>query len=158
MNTRTSCRIGGLALLVSAIAACQPSDSSCVIGPCGTTGANGRIPVIAGFPSARAFSGVGRLAPGDTITLFAVRIGPAEDPCVGSDTVKNNVQWGVSNPTAATITPLPNAGVLVRASAQGTFQMLMREGGTGALSADVDVKTVYTCPAGLTISNIGVAP
>ena len=158
MDTRTTYRIAVLALLVSVVAACEPSDSGCVIGPCDTTGGNGRIPVVAGFPSARAFSGVGRLAPGDTMTLHAIRIGTGDDPCIGADTVKTNVQWGVSNPTAATITPLPNGGVLVRASAQGTFQMLMREGGTGALSSDVDAKIVYTCPAGLTIANIGVAP
>jgi len=157
VDTRTTYRVAVLALLASAIAACEPSDD-CVAGPCDATGGNGRTPVVAGFPSARAFSGVGRLAPGDTMTLYAVRVGSAENPCVGSDTVKSNVQWGVSNPTAATVTPLPNGGVLVRAAAQGTFQMLMREGGTGAPSADVDTKTMYTCPAGLTITNIGVAP
>ena len=92
------------------------------------------------------------------MTLHAIRVGGAEDPCVGADTLKTNVQWGVSNPSAATITPLPNGAVLVRAEAQGTFQMLMREGGSGALSATVDNKIVFTCPANLTISSIGVAP
>jgi hypothetical protein len=34
----------------------------------------------------------------------------------------------------------------------------MREGGGGALSAMVDNQVVFTCPANLTISSIGVAP
>jgi hypothetical protein len=147
-------------MIVGTITACEVGSSrDCgAMGPCGGPAGSGRVPVVAGFPSARAFSGVGRLAPGDTMTLHAIRIGGAEDPCVGADTLKTNVEWGVSNPLAATITVLPNGGVLVRAAAQGTFQMLMREGGTGALSATVDNKIVYTCPAGLSISTIGVAP
>ena len=36
--------------------------------------------------------------------------------------------------------------------------MLMREGGAAALSATADTKIVFTCPANLTISSIGVAP
>ena len=76
-------------------------------------------PVVAGFPSARAFSGVGRLASGDTMTLYAIRVGGAENPCVGADTVRFGVQWDVSNPSVATITPLPNGSVLVRAQAAG---------------------------------------
>jgi hypothetical protein len=101
---------------------------------------------------------VGRLAPGDTMTLHAIRVGGADNPCVAPDTLKSDVQWGVSNTSAATITPLPNGSVLVRAEAQGTFQMLMREGGAGTLSASSDTKIVFTCPANLTISSVGVAP
>ena len=158
MNARMRCCGALLPLIAASITGCEVGGGrDCgAMGPCGGLGA--RLPVVAGFPSTRAFSGVGRLAPGDTMTLHAIRIGGAEDPCVGVDTLKTNVQWGVSNPSAATITSLPNGGVLVRAEAQGTFQMLMREGGSGALSATVDNKIVFTCPANLTISNIGVAP
>jgi hypothetical protein len=155
MITRTAVL---LSMTAFSVACDSGSTSGCVIGPCDTSGGNSRIPVVAGFPSARAFAGVGRLAPGDTMTLYAIRIGRADNPCVGPDTVRSNVQWGVSNSTAAAVTPLPDGGVLVRASAQGTFQMLMREGGTDPLSADFDAKIVFTCPAGLTISSIGVAP
>jgi hypothetical protein len=140
-------------------AACDSgSTSGCVIGPCDTTGGDTPIPVVAGFPSARAFSGVGRLAPGDEVTFYAIRIRPRDDPCVGADTLRANVQWGVSNPTAATVTPLSDGGVRVRAVAQGTFQVFMREGGSGPLSTSFDTKIVFSCPAGLTISNIGVSP
>ena len=128
------------------------------MGGCIPTEGSDDVPVVAGFPSARAFSGVGRLAPGDTVTLYAIRLGGGDNPCVGTDTVRSGVQWGVSNPSAATITVLANGGVLVRAQAQGTFQMLMREGGSGALSASADSKIVFTCPANLTIFSIGVAP
>ena len=147
-------------LIAASMTACDAGGGQdCgVMGGCGPTGGSGRAPVIAGFPSARAFSGVGRLAPGDTMTLHAIRVGGADNPCVGPDTLKSDVQWGVSNPSAATITPLPNGAVFVRATAQGTFQMLMREGGVGTLSASTDVKIVFTCPANLTISSIGVAP
>jgi hypothetical protein len=118
-----------LALLVSVIAACEASDS-CVVGPC-VTGGDARTPVVAGFPSARAFSGVGRLAPGDTMSLYAIRIGRADDPCVGLDTVKTNVQWGASNPTVASITTLPNGGMLLRALAQGSFPDVDAQRGHG---------------------------
>ena len=154
-------RRAATALLTAAsITACEVGGGRdcAATGGCGPTGASPRVPVVAGFPSARAFSGVGRLAAGDTMTLYAIRVGGADNPCVGADTVKSGVQWDVSNPTVATITPLPDGSVLVRAQAQGTFQMLMREGGTGALSASADVQIVFTCPANLTISNIGVAP
>jgi len=138
-------------------AACD-SGSDCVAGPCDSTGANGPAPVIAGFPSARAFAGVGRLAPGDSITLYAIRVASPQDPCVGADTLRSNVRWGVSNPAAATVTPLSDGGVRVRAVAAGNFEMLMREGESGAPSAALDAKIVFTCPAGLTISSIGVSP
>jgi hypothetical protein len=148
-----------LSLIACALTACDSgSTSGCVIGPCDTTGGSSATPVVAGFPSERAFSGVGRLAPGDSITLYAVAVKRGEDPCVGRDTLRSNVQWGVSNPIAATITPLSDGGVRVRAVAQGTFEMLMREGGSGALSTTFDSKIVFTCPANLTIVNIGVAP
>ena len=117
-------------LIAASLAACESgSTSGCVIGPCDTTGGDSRTPVVAGFPTARVFAGVGRMAVGDEVTLHVSRIGRAEDPCTGVDTVKTNVQWGVSNPGVATITPLSDGGVVVRAAAQGTFQMLMREGG-----------------------------
>jgi len=147
-------------LTAASIAACEVGGGrDCgAMGGCGPTGASSRVPVVAGFPSARAFSGVGRLAPGDTMTLYAIRVGGGENPCVGADTVRSGVQWDVSNRTVAAITPLPDGSVLVRAQAQGTFQMLMREGGSGALSASADAQVVFTCPANLTIANIGVAP
>jgi hypothetical protein len=149
-----------LILFAASMTACDAGgESDCgVAGGCPPTGASGREPVVAGFPSARAFSGVGRLAAGDTMTLYAIRVGDGDNPCVGVDTLKANVRWGVSNPSIATITPLPNGGVFVRAEAQGTFQMLMREGGIEALSASADVQVVFTCPADLTIASIGVAP
>ena len=147
-------------LIAASISACEVGGGrDCgAMGGCDPTGGSRRVPVVAGFPSTRAFSGVGRLAAGDTMTLYAIRVGGGDNPCVGADTLKSDVQWGVSNPSTATITPLPNGSVLVRAQAQGTFQMLMREGGTGALSASADVQIVFTCPANLTISSIGVAP
>ena len=148
-----------LSLIACALTACDAgSTSGCVIGPCDTTGDGSATPVVVGFPSERAFSGVGRLVPGDSITLYAIDVGRGEDPCAGRDTLRSNVQWGVSNPIAATITPLPDGGVRVRTVAQGTFEMLMREGGSGALSTMLDTKIVFTCPANLTIVNIGVAP
>jgi hypothetical protein len=160
LTERLRLRSALLLLSVASVTACEiGGGQNCgALGGCGPTGGSGRVPVVAGFPSTRAFSGVGRLAPGDTMTLHAIRVGGADNPCVGPDTLKSDVQWGVSNPSAATITPLPNGSVLVRAQAQGTFQILMREGGAGALSATVDNKIVFTCPANLTISSIGVAP
>lgn len=154
------CHISLLPLMAASIIACEVADGSdCgTTGGCALTGGSRRVPVVVGFPSARAFSGVGRLAAGDTMTLYAIRVGSGDNPCVGADTLKTDVQWGVSNPSVATITSLPNGSVLVRALAQGTFQMLMREGGTGALSASTDLQVVFTCPANLTISSIGVAP
>ena len=156
------CRMSLLPVIAASITACEVGggrDCGAIgAGGCGPTGAGSRVAVISGFPSTRAFSGVGRLAPGDTMTLHAIRVGGADNPCVGPDTLKSDVQWGVSNPAAATITTLPNGAVFVRAEAQGTFQMLMREGGAGALSPSADIKIVYTCPANLTISSIGVAP
>ena len=154
------CRISLLPLMAASIIACEVADGS-DCGPtsgCVLTGGSPREPGVAGFPSARAFSGGGRLAAGDTMTLYAIRVSGGDNPCVGADTLKTDVQWGVSNPSVATITSLPNGSVLVRAQAQGTFQMLMREGGTGALSPSADLKVVFTCPANLTISSIGVAP
>jgi hypothetical protein len=147
-------------VIAASITACEVGGGrDCgAMGGCEPTGGGGDAPVVAGFPSAWAFSGVGRLAPGDTMTLYAIRVGGGDNPCVGPDTLRSNVQWGVSNPSAATITVLPNGGVLVRARAQGTFQMLMREGGSGALSASTDAAVVFTCPANLTIFSIGVAP
>ena len=149
-----------LALLVAvgSIACDSGGTSGCVIGPCDTTGGSGTIPVVAGFPSARAFSGVGRLAPGDSITLYAIRVGKTEEPCVGKDTLRSNVNWGVSNPAVATFTPLIDGGVRVRMVGQGNFQMLMREGGVGPPSTLFDTMIVYTCPAGLSIVSIAVAP
>ena len=150
-----------LALLIScSTIACEIGGGrDCgAMGGCGPTGGAGRAPVVAGFPSTWAFAGVGRMTPGDTMTLHAIRVGGAENPCVGADTLRSNVQWGVSNPLAATITPLSNGSVLVRAQSQGTFQILMREGEPDALSASSDSKIVFTCPANLTISSIGVAP
>lgn len=154
------CRISLLVLLAASMTACVVGDErDCgVAGGCNPTGGSRREPVVAGFPSARAFSGVGRLAAGDTVTLYAIRVGGGDNPCVGADTLKTDVQWGVSNPSVATITLLPNGSVLVRAQAQGTFQMLMREGGSGALSPSADLQVIFTCPASLTISSIGVAP
>lgn len=157
VRIRVSSRSALLALLAVLVAGCESSSSGCVIGPCDTTGGDSRIPVVAGFPSARVFAGVGRLATGDTVTFHAVRIGRAEDPCTGTDTLKTNVLWGVSNPAVATITVLPDGGVRVRAVAQGTFQMLMREGGTDPLTG-FDVKNVFPCPTGFSFSSIGVAP
>src|SRR5215203_2249026 len=125
-----------LSIWTSIVSCDSGSASDCLIGPCTAGGGDGRSLVIAGFPSARAFSGVGRLAPGDTFTLHAIRIGPGDEPCVGPDTARVNVQWGVSNSTAAAFTPLSDGGVRVRALAQGNFQMLMREGATGAPSVD----------------------
>jgi hypothetical protein len=146
-------------VIVTALVACESgSTSGCVIGPCDTTGGDSRTPVVAGFPGARVFAGVGRLAVGDEVTLHAIRIGRAEDPCTGADTLKTNVQWGVSNSAVATITPLSDGGVRVRAVSQGTFQMLMREGGSGALSPSFDTKIVFPCPAGSSFSSIGVSP
>ena len=142
----TACEIGG------------GRDCGALGGGCGPTGGSGRAPVVAGFPSARAFAGVGRLNRGDTMTLRAIRVGGAENPCVGADTLKSDVRWGVSNPSAATATPLPDGGVLVRAVGPGNFQMLMREGGLDAPSESSDLKVVTTCPANVTISSIGVAP
>jgi hypothetical protein len=72
--------------------------------------------------------------------------------------MRTNVQWGVSNPTVATFTPLSDDGVRVRAAAQGTFELLMREGGSGPPSPLFDTKIVYTCSAGLSIVDIGVSP
>jgi hypothetical protein len=145
--------------LLIALAACESgSTSGCVIGPRDTTGGDSRTPVVSGFPTARVFAGVGRLAVGDEVMLYAVRIGRAEDPCAGADTVKTNVQWGVSNPGVATITPLSDGGVRVRAAAQGAFQMLMREGGSGPLSPSFDTKIVFACPSGSSFSCIGVSP
>jgi len=147
-----------LLLIVGVISACESgSTGGCVIGPCDTSGGNTPLPVITGFPSDRAFSGVGRIAPGDTVTLYAIRIRVGDDPCAAVDTLRTNVQWGVSNPTAATVTPLPDGGVRVRGVAQGIFQMLMREGG-GTPSTAFDSKIVFTCPTSLTISTIGVSP
>jgi hypothetical protein len=147
------------ALLIVVLAACESgSTSGCVIGPCDTTGGDSRTPVVSGFPTARVFAGVGRLAVGDEVTLYAVRIGRAEDPCAGADTVKTNVQWGVSNSGVATITPLSDGGVRVHAAAQGTFQMLMREGGSGPLSSSFDTKIVFACPSGSSFASIGVSP
>ena len=147
------------ALIAVLLAACDSgSTSACVVGPCDSTGGSGPVPVIVGFPSARAFAGVGRLDPGDSITLHAIRVGSTESPCVGADTLRSNVQWGVSNPVAATVTPLPDGGARVRAVAAGNFQMLMREAESGAPSAATDTRIVFTCPAGLTISSIGVSP
>jgi hypothetical protein len=147
-----------LALICVALAACGAGDAGgCVSGPC-TTGGDGAVPVVAGFPSARAFSGVGRLAPDDSITLYAIRVGRTEEPCAGKDTLRSNVNWGVSNPAVATVTPLTDGGVRVRMLGQGTFQMLMREGGVGPPSPLFDTMIVYTCPAGLSIVSIAVAP
>ena len=148
-----------LSALVALVAACDSgSASDCVAGPCDAPDGNAPVPVIAGFPSAGAFAGVGRMAPGDTITLHAIRVGSGVDPCAASDTLRSNVQWGVSNPVAATVTPLSDGGVRVRAVAAGNFQMLMREGGSDAPTPALDTKIVFTCPAGLTISSIGVSP
>lgn len=146
-------------LIATSLGACESgSTSGCVIGPCDTSGGDSRIPVVAGFPSARVFAGVGRLAVGDEVTFHAIRIGRAEDPCTGADTLKSNVQWGTSNPAVATVTALSDGGVRVRAVAQGTFQMLMREGGSGPLSPSFDTKIVFPCPTGSSFSSIGVAP
>jgi hypothetical protein len=147
-------------VIAASIAACEVGGGrDCgAEGGCAPTGGGGEVPVVAGFPSARAFSGVGRLAPGDTMTLYAIRVASGDNPCVGADTLRSEVQWGVTNPSAATLTALPNGGVLVRAQAQGTFGMLMREGGSGALSPIADGKIVITCPANLTIFSIGVSP
>ena len=148
-----------LPLIAGVLAACDVgSTSDCVMGPCGTTGVDSATPVIVGFPSARAFSGIGRLTAGDSVTLHAVRVRKTEEPCAGADTLRSTVQWGVSNPTVANLTPLSDGGVRVRVVAQGTFDMLMRDGGSGALSTTLDAKFVYTCPANLTIVNIAVAP
>ena len=148
-----------LPLIAVALTACDAGDTSaCVSGPCDTTGGDAATPAIVGFPSARAFSGIGRLTAGDSITLYAIRVRKAEEPCAGADTLRADVQWGVSNPTFANVTPLADGGVRVRVVAQGTFEMLMREGGSGALSTTLDTKFVYTCPANLTIVNIAVAP
>ena len=146
-------------LIAGLVTACDSgSTSGCVIGPCDTTGGDAATPVIVGFPSARAFSGVGRLTAGDSITLYAIRVRRTDEPCVGADTLRANVQWGVSNPAVANVTPLPDGGVRVRIVAQGTFEMLMREGGVGPPSPLFDAKIVFTCPANLTIVNIAVAP
>ncbi|HKP15755.1 MAG TPA: hypothetical protein VJT85_06810 [Gemmatimonadaceae bacterium] len=155
------CRSVLVLLAAAAITACElggDRDCGALGGGCGPTGGGMREPVVAGFPSARAFAGVGRLTAGDTMTLYAIRVGGAENPCVGADTLRSDVRWGVSNPSAATITPLPNGAVIVRAEAQGNFQVLMREGGIDAPSASTDTKIVVTCPANVPISSIGVAP
>lgn len=145
--------------ICTVLSACDAgSASDCVIGPCGTAAGDSATSAIVGFPSERAFSGVGRLAPGESITLYAIDVKRGEDPCAGRDTLRSNVQWGVSNPIAATTTALADGGVRVRTLAQGTFEMLMREGGSGALSTTLDTKFVFTCPANLTIVNIAVAP
>lgn len=149
---------GLLPMIVGLISACgSATTSGCSTGPCDTTGSNALQPAITGFPSDLAFASVGRLARGDSVTLYAIRMRVGDDPCVAPDTLRANVQWGVSNSAAAAITPLPDGGVRVRALAQGLFQMLMREGG-GIPSTAVDTKIVYTCPAGLPITTIGVTP
>ena len=146
-------------LIAIAATACDAgSTSGCVIGPCDATGGDAATAAIVGFPSGRAFSGVGRLTAGDSITLYAIRVRKTEEPCAGADTLRSGVQWGVSNPTSANVTPLSDGGVRVRAVAQGTFEMLMRESGSGALSTTIDTKFVFTCPANLPIVNIAVAP
>jgi hypothetical protein len=148
-----------LPLIAGVVTACDVGcTSDCVMGPCGTAGGDVATPVIVGFPSARAFSGIGRLTAGDSVTLYAIRVRKSEEPCAGADTLRSTVQWGVSNPAVASLTPLSDGGVRVRVLAQGTFDMLMRDGGSGALSTTLDAKFVYTCPANLTIVNIAVAP
>jgi hypothetical protein len=152
-------RLALLPLIAVVLTACESgSTSGCVIGPCDTSGGDSRTPVVAGFPSARVFAGVGQLAVGDEVTFHAIRIGRAEDPCKGADTLRTNVQWGVSNPAVATATPLADGGVRVRAVGQGTFQTLMREGGSGPLSSSFDTKIVFPCPTGSSFSSIGVVP
>jgi hypothetical protein len=156
--TRKPARVA-LLLIAAGAVACKPGvESGCVIGPCDTTGGSGSTPVVAGFPTARVSADAGHLAPGDTVTLYAVRIRRTDPPCTAADTLRTNVQWGVSDPSVVSITPLPDGGVRVRATAPGSFQMLMREGGSGALSSLFDVKNVFPCPTGFSFSSIVVAP
>jgi hypothetical protein len=154
-------RLAGLLLIAGGIAACKMDTSSvCVLGPCDTTGGSTPTPVVAGFPVGRVSGNAGHLAPGDTVTLHAVRVGLAVPPCTVADTLRTNVLWGVSDTTVATITPLPDGGVRVRAISPGSFQMLMREGGSAPLSGIFDAKNVFPCPSDLqaSFSSIVVAP
>jgi hypothetical protein len=158
--TRQS-RLAALLLIAGGITACKlESTGGCFIGPCDTTGGSTPTPVVAGFPAARVSGDAGHLAPGDEVTLYAVRVGIAVPPCTVADTLHAGVLWGVSDATVATVTPLADGGVRVRAIAPGTFQMLMRSAGSPPLSAVFDVKNVFPCPSAFqnSFSSIVVAP
>lgn len=124
-----------LGALVAIVSSCRVDTNSgaCVIGPCGPpTNFKVEIVQVVGVPASIVVSGVARLVPGDTLGLNAVRF-TTGSACTAADTVRDSLRWGVTDSLVATITPMPGGHALLRAKANGIFNVLMLQGPYGTV-------------------------
>ena len=105
-----------------------------VIGPCGP-------PTLTDYPITMV---VGRFTTGSG--------------CAARDTLRDSVRWGSSDPAVATVTLMPDGRGLLRASANGTFNVLMLRDAYASASASLPPVYVLACPASGLYKDFRVGP
>ena len=134
------------------------TGGQCIVGPCGPPkNIQPLVTLVVGVPASAVVSGVVQLMPGDTLSLHVVRI-TSESACVARDTVRDSLRWGVTDSLVATITPMPGGAGLLRARANGTFNVLMLQGPDGAMSPALPPQYVQVCPAAGLTKDFRVGP
>ena len=127
------------------------TGGQCIVGPCGPPkNIQPLITLVVGVPANAVVNGVVQLQTGDTLALHVVRFTDGS-ACAARDTVRDSLRWGVTDSLVATITPIPDGGGLLRARANGTFNVLMLTGAYGTISPALAPQYVQICPnAGMT--------
>ena len=129
-----------------------------MIGPCGPpTIKDYPITMVVGIPSNTIVNGVVRLQPGDTLSLHSVRFTTGSG-CMARDTLRDSMRWGSSDPGVATVTLMPDGRGLLRASANGTFNVLMLRDAYASASTSLPPVYVLACPASGLYKDFRVGP
>ena len=147
-----------MAVLVGAWSCKVEVTGGCVIGPCGPpTLTDLPITMVVGIPASTLVNGVVRLQPGDTMSLHYVRFTTGSG-CTARDTLRDSIRWGSSDPGVATVTLMPDGRGLLRASANGTFNVLMLRDAYASASTSLPPVYVLACPASGLYKDFRVGP
>lgn len=158
MNACRHCLVVGVLVAVAASCKVDTTSGACVIGPCGPPANVQPVLVfVVGIPASVVVNGVARLLPGDSLGLHAVRF-TGGSACTASDTVRDSLRWGVTDSLVATIAPMTDGGGLLRAKANGTFNVLMLQGTYGTISPDLPPQYVQICPFNGSTKDFRVGP
>lgn len=158
MKACRHCVVVGVLALLAWSCKVDTNSGACVIGPCGPpTNVQPVFVFVVGIPSSLVVTGVVRLLPGDTLGLHAVRVAGGS-ACTATDMVRDSIRWGVTDSLVALITPRADGGALLRAKANGTFNVLMLQGPYGTLSPASPPQYVQICPTGGVTKEFRVGP
>ena len=146
VNIRCRCLFAGVVLALGL--SCKVDTSGqCIVGPCGPPkNIELAITVVVGIPANVVVDGVAHLMPGDTLGLHVVRFTNGS-ACTARDTVRDSIRWGSTDSLVATVTAMPDGGGLLRARANGTFNVLMLQGQNSTISPALPPQYVQICPA-----------